>query len=326
MRYNYSTNTVRYRRTALRRGGWLTALMLASITVHAADQRLAAASSYLAGGKYDRAQSEISSFLGEHPDSPRGLFLKGRLQEQRGDQKGALQTYSELTGKFPQLPEPYNNMAAIYVSQGNLVEAERTLKRALQTHPSYAAAQSNLSALYMLMASNAYREALEPDQRGGESVEKVTLTRLDDLLSSSVIEEDESAAPAVTSAGAVVTADQGGGVARAEDVIRAVQQWAQAWSQKDVKGYLASYAESFQPPDGGRRAAWEQERSERLQRPRSINVSVNVPQVHLLGNAHASVVFMQAYKSDRVSDTVRKHLLMERSGDQWRILFEDVIQ
>ena len=59
-----------------------------------------------------------------------------------------------------------------------------------------------------------------------------------------------------------------------QQAIAAVEDWARQWSAKNVKGYLAAYAPDFEVPGGATRAAWEAERTERLERPKHIDVDV----------------------------------------------------
>jgi murein L,D-transpeptidase YafK len=97
-----------------------------------------------------------------------------------------------------------------------------------------------------------------------------------------------------------------------------VQDWAKAWSAKDVKGYLAHYAPEFEIPGGASRAAWEKERADRIQKPKSIDVSVKVLNAQANDN-EATVTFRQSYKSDTLKSNNTKTLKLVRSGDRWLI-------
>lgn len=100
--------------------------------------------------------------------------------------------------------------------------------------------------------------------------------------------------------------------------LRAVQSWAQAWSRKDVKAYLAAYDKDFEVPDGRSRAAWERERQQRVGKPGSISVDVENPRVTLSGN-RATVRFQQRYRSSGFNASTVKTLELVRRGDEWRI-------
>lgn len=101
-------------------------------------------------------------------------------------------------------------------------------------------------------------------------------------------------------------------------VLRAVESWAQAWSRKDVKGYLAAYDKDFEVPDGRSRVAWERERQQRVGKPGSISVEVETPRVTLNGD-RAIVRFQQRYRSSGFNASTVKTLELVRRGDDWRI-------
>jgi hypothetical protein len=106
-------------------------------------------------------------------------------------------------------------------------------------------------------------------------------------------------------------------------VTAAVEAWAKAWSAKDVKGYLAAYAPEFEVPGGESRASWEKVRTERIEKPKSIEVAVKISSIEVDGNK-ARVVMRQSYKSDTLKNTTTKTLGMVRSGDRWLITQERV--
>ena len=102
-----------------------------------------------------------------------------------------------------------------------------------------------------------------------------------------------------------------------------MESWAKAWSAKDVKGYLAHYAPEFEVPGGAARAAWEKERAERIQRPKSIDVTVKVLNAQASDN-EATVTIRQSYKSDTLKSNNTKTLKLVKSGDRWLIKQERV--
>jgi hypothetical protein len=103
------------------------------------------------------------------------------------------------------------------------------------------------------------------------------------------------------------------------DVLKAVNVWAQAWSKKDVDGYLAAYAKDFRTPGGESRADWEKARRARIEAPKSIAVGIEQAKVTMAGNDQASVTFRQSYRSDKLKSSSRKTLLMTRADGRWLI-------
>ncbi|HSB22323.1 MAG TPA: tetratricopeptide repeat protein, partial [Burkholderiaceae bacterium] len=69
---------------------------------------------------------------------------------QRTDE--AIEALNSLIEDFPDLPEPYNNLAVLYASQGNYDKAKAALELAINTHPSYATAHENLGDVYAQLA------------------------------------------------------------------------------------------------------------------------------------------------------------------------------
>lgn len=100
--------------------------------------------------------------------------------------------------------------------------------------------------------------------------------------------------------------------------LRTVQAWAQAWSRKDVKAYLALYDKDFEVPDGRSRSVWERERQQRVGKAGPITVDVENPRVSISGD-RATVRFQQHYRSSGFNGSTNKTLELVRRGDQWRI-------
>jgi colicin import membrane protein len=103
-----------------------------------------------------------------------------------------------------------------------------------------------------------------------------------------------------------------------DDVSKAVDQWAKAWSAQDMKAYLAAYGSNFQTPRGQNRKAWEADRSARIEGKEHIKVTVEAPQITVSGST-ATVKFRQLYVSDKLKANSRKTLVMEKHGGKWLI-------
>ncbi len=112
-------------------------------------------------------------------------------------------------------------------------------------------------------------------------------------------------------------------IAPLPDVGEFVQAWADAWSRKDVGGYLASYSSRFRPADGSSRPAWERVRRQRLTKPKYIEVTVTELRTELIGRDRARATFRQAYRADHYRDSVSKTLLLVLEDGEWRIAEEN---
>ena len=100
-----------------------------------------------------------------------------------------------------------------------------------------------------------------------------------------------------------------------------IQAWAAAWTAKDVKGYIAAYAADFTPGDGTSHADWEKQRQERIERPKSIEVTYKMRSVTVKGN-EATAVFRQTYRSDITKSDSTKTLKLVNTGGRWLITSE----
>ncbi|WP_025917655.1 tetratricopeptide repeat protein [Herminiimonas sp. CN] len=102
------------------------------------------------------------------------------------------------------------------------------------------------------------------------------------------------------------------------DIINAVNKWASAWSDQDMKGYLGAYSSDFQPPQGLSHKAWSEERRARIEGKNRINIKIASPKVVITGDS-ATVKFRQSYKSNNFTSNSSKTLLMTKQGGKWQI-------
>ena len=105
----------------------------------------------------------------------------------------------------------------------------------------------------------------------------------------------------------------------------AVEQWAEAWSRRDVASYLACYADDY-VPDGMSRATWEARRKLRISRPRSIKVELRQVEVSVSPDGIASARFVQDFRADNYRETgVRKELRLKNEHGRWLIVGEKAV-
>jgi len=127
---------------------------------------IADASQLYKKGKTDQALVELDAYLSTLPKDGWGRnvtqarFLKGVILADLKRTDEAIQVFNKLTLDYPGLPEPYNNLAALYVAQGKYEAARDTLERAMHTDPTYATLQTNLSDVYAKLSTQAYESTL----------------------------------------------------------------------------------------------------------------------------------------------------------------------
>src|SRR5687767_13188082 len=128
-------------------------------------------------GQFDRAMDRVNSYLSSRPKDARGRFLKGLILTEQNKPNEAIKVFTDLSQDYPELPEPYNNLAVLYASQGAYDKARNALEMAIRTHPSYATAHENLGDIYAKMASQAYDKALQIDKSNSAAQTKLRLIK-----------------------------------------------------------------------------------------------------------------------------------------------------
>lgn len=134
-------------------------------------------------GQVDRAMDRVDAYLKTKPKDARGRFLRGILLTEQNKPNEAIRVFTDLTRDYPELPEPYNNLAVLHASQGDYDKARSALEMAIRTHPSYATAHENLGDIYAKMASQAYDKALRLDKSNQAAQTKLNLIK--DLFTTS---------------------------------------------------------------------------------------------------------------------------------------------
>ena len=134
-------------------------------------------SNLLRANKFPEAMTKVDSQLALKPADPQLRFLKGVIQRNLGKQDEAVATFTKLTEDYPELPEPYNNLAVLYAGQGQYDKARAALEMAIRTNPSYATAHENIGDVYARLASQAYNKALQLDNSNPAVPPKLALIR-----------------------------------------------------------------------------------------------------------------------------------------------------
>jgi len=116
--------------------------------------------------QFSQALAGADKYLAAKPRDPQMRFLKGVIQSETEQTAQAIDTFSQITTDYPELPEPYNNLAVLYAGQGQFDKARETLEMAVRLNPRYATAHENLGDIHARLASQSYSRAL---QLGGAS-------------------------------------------------------------------------------------------------------------------------------------------------------------
>ncbi|MBT0960771.1 nuclear transport factor 2 family protein [Denitromonas iodatirespirans] len=155
----------------------------------------------VARGDFPEAIRVADLDLGKNPTDPQTRFLKAVALTELNRTDEAIAVFRKLTEDYPELPEPYNNLAVLYAQQKAFDKAKAALEMAIRTHPSYATAHENLGDVYARLASQAYDKALQLDSNNTGAQSKLALIR--ELMTVSVRRD---APTAVAQAAAVAPA------------------------------------------------------------------------------------------------------------------------
>lgn len=303
---------------------WGSAAVWAQADDHAEVNRLVRA------GQLNEALMKVNQYLVGKPSDPQMRFMKGVIQTESGKPADAITTFTKLTEDFPELPEPYNNLAVLYASQSQFDQARAALEMAIRTNPSYATAHENLGDVYAKLASQAYSKALQLDTNSSGVPPKLNLVRniftptsgaKAPPMAVAVAKPAPPSAAAPSAPAAVALAAPAGAGNSQSEVQAAVLAWAKAWSSRNMDTYLGAYAPAFVPGGGQNRKAWEADRKARIVPRSRIGVEVSDVLIEVKGE-RATARFLQAYSSDNLNVSSRKTLELVQTSGRWLIVRE----
>src|SRR6266513_2532287 len=259
-------------------------------------------------GQHAKAFERVNRYLAQTPRDPKGRFIKGLILAEQNKGAEAIEVFTALSRDYPELPEPYNNLAVLYAAQGQYEKARQQLEMSIRTHPSYATAYENLGDVYTKLASQAYDKALQFDSSNSAAKNKLSLVR--DLMSS-------NRAPRASSASSGTSPEPVQPPAAKTTTAKATEVKAAAGQAKPAATRPAE--KQTQATKGEARSQWEAARRQRISAPKKIDVAIESPKVVLKGENDAVVSFRQVYRSDSLKVNSRKTLVMVRREGRWLI-------
>jgi tetratricopeptide (TPR) repeat protein len=152
-------------------GGWKALANLLEAVKPGVDTRLDPTPSQITAhierllndGKTDEALAMIekreAAIKGQRGTDVQLMFQHARALAALGREPEAIAMYLDMTTQFPELPEPWNNLAVLYAQQGDLDQAREALEFALQADPQYAEARANMGDIQLMLALRTYQNA-----------------------------------------------------------------------------------------------------------------------------------------------------------------------
>jgi len=151
------------------------ALIIALCTGLAHADDYADVNQLLRQGKSNEALAKADLYIAGKPRDPQMRFLRGVILTNQGKQDDASAVFTALTQDFPELPEPYNNLAALDALQSKFDQARAALEMAIKLNPNYATAHENLGDVYARLAAQSYGRAEKLDPANTTIAPKLTL-------------------------------------------------------------------------------------------------------------------------------------------------------
>ncbi|MDE1183986.1 tetratricopeptide repeat protein [Paraburkholderia sp.] len=119
------------------------------------------------------ALAQLDARIASNPRDAQAKFKRATVLARLNRDDEAITAFTELTQTYPELPEPYNNLAALYAKHGRYTEARVALETATKTNPNYGLAYENLGDLYLRLADAAYRRAQGLGQASGPTAQRL---------------------------------------------------------------------------------------------------------------------------------------------------------
>jgi tetratricopeptide (TPR) repeat protein len=119
------------------------------------------------------ALDALDARIKSNPRDVQAKFKRATILARLNRDQDAIEAFTELTEAYPELPEPYNNLAALYAKEGRYDDARAALETAVKANPSYGLAWENLGDLYLRMADASYRRATALGHASGTTQQRL---------------------------------------------------------------------------------------------------------------------------------------------------------
>jgi tetratricopeptide (TPR) repeat protein len=113
----------------------------------------------LARGDLSGALQAAEQAITANPRDLQARFLQGVVLMDLQRNEAALVVFTQLTQEYPELPDPYNNIALLQARAGQLEAARQALEAALRNDPGHRKARANLGQVHLMLAVQAWEQA-----------------------------------------------------------------------------------------------------------------------------------------------------------------------
>ncbi|MEY3441654.1 MAG: hypothetical protein RL493_900 [Pseudomonadota bacterium] len=103
------------------------------------------------------------------------------------------------------------------------------------------------------------------------------------------------------------------------ELIAFANDWANAWSAKDIDLYLSKYAQDFKTPNGDAFSLWQTSRRQKISSQGKILVEIEDIKLSMKAENSARIQFKQKYTSDKLTEMSNKSLVVKKIDGRWLI-------
>ena len=136
-------------------------------------------------GQGELAMQRAEQAVAARPDSAGMRFLHGVMLSESRREPEAERVFERMIQDFPELPEPYNNLAVLRAAKGQWEQARELLEAALRNDPGYHTAQLNLGDVLVQLALRAYQAAATRGSEDAALARRIRMAR--DLAASNAL-------------------------------------------------------------------------------------------------------------------------------------------
>lgn len=110
-------------------------------------------------GKLQDALNLADSELEKNPQNLNLRFTRGVIFSDMKKYKEAKEIFEQLIREYPEVAEPYNNLAVIYAAEGNKGRAKELLETSLSNNAKSITTYNNLGDVYLAYALEMFEKA-----------------------------------------------------------------------------------------------------------------------------------------------------------------------
>ena len=112
-----------------------------------------------------------------------------------------------------------------------------------------------------------------------------------------------------------------------EIVEEIVNNWKNSWEDKDLEKYFSFYVDNYASQYFEDHILWKEDRKKRIVDKSDIEIEIENLSItfQINDDETATATFQQIYSSEQYSDSVKKEIIFQKDGNNWKITAEKLI-